>query len=620
MSTDASNPAPLGADPAPDPGLDREAGAQTDPIETSRLPASYPDWAHHLASRYFAGTTSVFVLHGNVSDLVHADGDGDEAYVSLPDFLATRLFGSYDVVLSYDLGRGLRPVAGSDKARLHKMLQFTEVMGEPSRWPRTPDKALSLLDLYLNRMLLTSPDDEEREKRARPLSLAVLVEHAQFVFPAADITALATVHGPRLVRMLGWSKNPYLKRRNIAFCLIASQLSEVSTRLIQAPYVASIEIPMPDAAERERFATWATRASAFGKYSDFTAEGLAAISNGLSLADLDIVLAQARTGGRRIDDEQFRMLKKELIERQCHGLLEFFEPSHSLDMVVGHEAGKARLRGDAALMTSGRLEYAPMGYLICGPVGTGKTFLAECYAGSIGIPCVKLRNFRSKYVGETEGNLEHVLTVLRSLGPVVVIIDEADAALGTREASGDSGTSARVFSMIASQMGDTRYRGKILWMLLTSRPDRLPVDLKRQGRAEVHIPLFYPASEEEFRAMFRVMARKNKVDLHETAYAHLEIDERNLSGSDIESVVLAANLRALREERTAVTRDDLDAALTDFVPSAQGLEREAQELAAVLECTQLSFLPEKWRKKVAKPNGRVAIHERFVAIRQILED
>ena len=74
-----------------------------------------------------------------------------------------------------------------------------------------------------------------------------------------------------------------------------------------------------------------------------------------------------------------------------------------------------------------------MGYLICGPVGTGKTYLAECFAGSVGIPCVKLRNFRSKYVGETEGNLEQILTVLRAMGPVVVVIDEADAALGNRE-------------------------------------------------------------------------------------------------------------------------------------------------------------------------------------------
>ena len=64
----------------------------------------------------------------------------------------------------------------------------------------------------------------------------------------------------------------------------------------------------------------------------------------------------------------------------------------------------------------------------------------------------------------------------------------------------------------------------------------------------------------------------------------------------------------------------MDAALQDFVPSAQGLEREAQELAAVLECTQLSFLPERWREQVAKPNGRAALQERFGAIRQILEE
>ena len=146
-----------------------------------------------------------------------------------------------------------------------------------------------------------------------------------------------------------------------------------------------------------------------------------------------------------------------MIERQCQGLVEFIEPKHTLDLVVGLDAAKERLQQDAKWISEGQLDTAPMGYLICGPVGTGKTFLAECYAGSIGIPCLVLRNFRSKYVGETEGNLEQVLTVLRSLGPVVVIVDEADAALGNRQASGDSGTSARVFSMIASQMGDTRY-------------------------------------------------------------------------------------------------------------------------------------------------------------------
>ena len=221
---------------------------------------------------------------------------------------------------------------------------------------------------------------------------------------------------------------------------------------------------------------------------------MAEVSNGLTLTNLNVVLTQAARNGKRLDSQRFRGLKKSMIERQCQGLVEIIEPKHTLELVVGLDAAKERLKQDAKWISDGRLDSAPMGYLVCGPVGTGKTFLAECYAGSIGIPCLVLRNFRSKYVGETEGNLEQVLGVLRSLGPVVVIVDEADAALGNRQASGDSGTSARVFSMIASQMGDTRYRGQIIWMLLTSRPDLLPIDLKRQGRAEVHIPLFYPTS------------------------------------------------------------------------------------------------------------------------------
>jgi SpoVK/Ycf46/Vps4 family AAA+-type ATPase len=260
-----------------------------------------------------------------------------------------------------------------------------------------------------------------------------------------------------------------------------------------------------------------------------------------------------------------------------------------------------------------------MGYLICGPVGTGKTFLAECYAGSIGIPCLVLRNFRSKYVGETEGNLELVLGVLRSLGPVVVIVDEADAALGNRQASGDSGTSARVFSMIAAQMGDTRFRGQIIWMLLTSRPDLLPIDLKRQGRAEVHIPLFYPTKAQDIAQMLRMMAKKNKVQLTEDAIPAVD-PARRLSGADLESIVIGARRLALAGGRAIVGHPDLEQTLTEFIPSAQGLEKEVQELAAVLECTQRSFLPPEWQEKVAQEGGRAHLQERMVAIRQLLEE
>jgi SpoVK/Ycf46/Vps4 family AAA+-type ATPase len=56
-----------------------------------------------------------------------------------------------------------------------------------------------------------------------------------------------------------------------------------------------------------------------------------------------------------------------------------------------------------------------MGYVICGPMGTGKTFITTCFAGEVGIPAVTLKNFRSMWQGVTEGNLERVLSLLKAM-------------------------------------------------------------------------------------------------------------------------------------------------------------------------------------------------------------
>jgi SpoVK/Ycf46/Vps4 family AAA+-type ATPase len=228
-----------------------------------------------------------------------------------------------------------------------------------------------------------------------------------------------------------------------------------------------------------------------------------------------------------------------------------------------------------------------------------------------------LKNFRSKYVGETEGNLQHVLGVLRAMGPVVVVIDEADAALGNREQDGDSGTSSRVFSMIASQMGDTKYRGRIIWMLLTCRPDLLPIDLKRQGRAEVHFPLFYPAEQAELRAMFVSMARKAGVTLKPEDVPEVQLAGK-LSGADIEGIVTRATRRSLIQ-KTPVDKTALERELAGFLPSVEGLEKEMQEIAAMLECTELEFLPEAQRARMMQPGARSALQQRFLAIKSELK-
>jgi AAA+ superfamily predicted ATPase len=598
----------------PAPLVDKAAAAPSG--RALELPAWYPAWARELADLYFSGTTCLFVLHGNVHDLIRYSDGESASYCNLPEFLATQLFGAWDVVLNYDLARGLRPAAGGDSKRLQAMVQHVAAqLGDPGSWPRDPENLLLALDRFIERTLLE--DDAVRRKR-----VGIVLDYAQYLVPSGDLGALARGQSTNLVRLLGWAQNPYIKRVNMAFCLVADKLSEVNERLVQSPHVAAIEIPLPDKVQREQFCKWSVVRSETSDVAQPSVEqrpsDLAELSNGLSLLSLDVLLAQGKRLGKRSDGSRLKQLKKALIERQCRGLLEFVEPKHTLDLVVGQQAAKDRLRQDADLLSQGRLDAAPMGYLLCGPVGTGKTFLAECYAGSVGIPCVTLRNFRSKYVGETEGNLEQVLTVLRSLGPVVVLIDEADAALGTRQAEGDSGTSGRVFSMIASQMGDTRYRGQIVWMLMTCRPDLLPIDLKRQGRAEVHIPMFYPQDEAEIREMVVVMGRKNKIALPQEIVPPVKA-ERRLSGSDIESVVITAWRRALTSGRPEIEKADLEQAVNEFIPSAQGLEKELQELAAVLECTQLNFLPPDWRAKMTQPDGRGRLQERLVAIRQLLE-
>ena len=329
------------------------------------------------------------------------------------------------------------------------------------------------------------------------------------------------------------------------------------------------------------------------------------------------LIKSAADGGERLDAPLFRAQKKRLLERQGQGLLEFIESKWKLDTVIGHTAAKQRLRDDAALLAKGVLDCVPMGYLLCGPVGTGKSFMAMCAAGEIGIPCVMLKNFRSKYVGETEGNLERVLSVLRAMGPVMVVIDEADAALGNRESDGDAGTSSRVFGMIATQMGDTRYRGRILWMLLTARPDLLPIDIKRQGRAEVHIPLFYPHDEDELRQMFVMMARKLGTALNESDVPAIP-QKGQISGADIEGMVGRAWRKSLLAGSSKVTPEALKDVIAGFMPSTQGLERELQEVAAMIECTDREFLTEPVLKRMEKLGGRDALTQRLTALKQLV--
>ena len=552
--------------------------------------ASFPPWARTLAERYYTKTISTFILHGAVRDLQPADdGKGGKRFVPLRAFLADELFGTRDLVIFYDRSSGIRLATPEmQKDFMGAVSGYDTIYGTEyaKGVPKDPMRAFPLLESYA------------RVRIADGKSVAIVIDFAETVAPAGDLGYMPGEDRYSLVTLTKWAQDPQFLIADFSVCLIAENLAELNPRIGRNPYAAGIELPLPTESERRDYVDWKLGNSGKKRteVSEVGPEALAQMTAGMSRVALDRVLSEA-ISGPKLTVERLKEKKKEIIQAECHGLLEFIEPSHSIDMVAGHGKAKQLLKQAARAITTGKRDVVPMGFLIAGPIGTGKTFLATCFAGEIGIPCVKFLNFRSQWQGVTEGNLEKIFNLLKAMWPVAVIIDEADAFLGNRNASGDSGTSARVFSSIAAFMGNTDYRGKIVWFLLTCRPDLLPVDLKRQGRAEEHLALFYPESAEERLELVKTMAKKAHVVIEGDIASMLPKDMPKMSGADIESALVRAKLRAVNDKREKVTREDLVETFADFVPPSYPLEVELQTLVAVAECTSRDLLPESYRQK-----------------------
>jgi hypothetical protein len=60
--------------------------------------------------------------------------------------------------------------------------------------------------------------------------------------------------------------------------------------------------------------------------------------------------------------------------------------------------------------------------------------------------------------------------------------------------------------------------------------------------------------------------------------------------------------------------------VSQFMPSTQGLERELQETAAMLECTDRQFLPPAILEKLAVEGGRAKLQTRLTALKQIVKE
>jgi transitional endoplasmic reticulum ATPase len=574
-----------------------------------------PPWADELKRRYLAGEAGVFLVHGNVHDGVPHEG-------------ALRPFVDYihDVVLAAKPQRfelALRHAGLKRRGEHTKPIEHGE----------------SLLE-----------DMAKLELRMRTSDgTALVLPHAGDLVPNAETTFLSTDERGLLEILHDWSLSGLLLQRNHIVVLLCASLSELHPSLNTNPRICAIEVPLPDEAARAQLVAQSA------PHMPAPQQALVAKHTaGLRLLEIDSIVAERPaaglseeerkalalqllgdapdaqqraemyagvTAGKTREEIAFMILghdapkpdadpldamlaiigerKREIIQRSCGDLIEFLDPSYGLDAVGGYDQIKAELMKIAATIKTGERKLAPMGLLAVGPMGVGKTFVIKAFLKESGLPGVVLKNFRSKWVGSTESNLERVLKIIRAMSPIALVIDEGDRSFGNGEGGEtDGGTSSRVIARIKDFMSDPDNRGHVLTILMTNRPDKLDVDIKRPGRLDRKIPFFYADTAADRLRIVRAILSRNGASLPDEAAAALTGAFDGLDGysnADLEAIALLA-LDLAREAGGALGAAELQQAIADFIPPQHTDTIQLMELLAVQESSRRSLLPERFAK------------------------
>ncbi len=580
-----------------------------------------PDWADNLRSRYLRGESCVFVLHGNVHDLVYHD----DAMIGLSDYLAHSVLEKKDLIIRFNVSTGCRFVKKTGPVE-----ELETLLAE-----RSPAKVLPVLE----HLLLTTKNT------------AIIVEYAEMVAPEGSIAFATEQDRLALVTLQRWSLSPDLDERDNIVLLLTETPSELHTKITSNPRIGMVKIPMPDIEERRRAIQlvndeltddWTEKfaditaglkliqlrsilrppeASSESNTSRFEfivsqignesrAKKLAAVTHGMSWDEiLEIIGVEPKETADEPEvdpelEEVTRLIgrrKREIIESECLGLIEFVGDSHDFSVVGGIEEIKKNLKTIARNIRDGRKNMVPMGLLFTGPMGTGKTFVAEAFVKESGLTGIKFKNFRSKWVGATESNLERILNVVQAIGNVIVIIDEGDRSFGSGNAD-DGGVSSRVIARLKEFMSDTTNRGRVLFILMTNRPDKLDIDIKRAGRLDRKIPFLYGQTPEAVESVLLAQFRKHQLEVDITFPAdRAKISEPlvGYSNADLEALVLLAHNYADealedRDEASVITKAELERAIDDYLPPRDEEMLEYMELLAVFEASNRRMLPAKY--------------------------
>ncbi|MBX2813025.1 MAG: AAA family ATPase [Myxococcales bacterium] len=579
-----------------------------------------PGWAKEIRSTYLRGEASVFLLHGNVFDLIPHSGD----LLRMVEFLSNVLLRRKVIICHVNASSRVKTLR---------------------REPGAPH--VDALDSATD--MLSALSSLQRTLRVAD-GVGLIIDYAEMLMPAGDLSLLSEGDRRAIVTVHQWSLDRRLENSDNVVLLISQNPSSMSHHILSNPRVQLVEVPLPDKDERslliqqlepdasarevERLAhhsaglkniqirgiltpgedsegDFASRyeliREVLGAPTEMTkrASKLARMTSGMSRHQvLNYLNAEGNNTTRQEQetdryDEVLSLLvqrKKEILQKETFGLVEFVSPAHDFSAVGGMDAIKRELMEIAHNIREGQHHRVPMGLLFTGPMGTGKTFVAEAFAKSSGLTAIKLKNFRSKWVGSTEANLDKILSVVKAIGNVLIIIDEGDRVFGSASTDHDGGASSRVIARMKEFMSDTNNRGRVLFILMTNRSDKLDADIKRAGRLDRKLPFFYAAIPEEVEPILLAQLRRHQVQ-HQI---HFPADRERISqrlvgysNAEVEAVVLEAGRLADKDQ---VSTKHMEEALDDYLPSREGALMEYMELLAVAESTSRRLLPKRFQE------------------------